>query len=65
MEFFFFFQENYIEILARSLSVTVEKNVNLFLHLATLMWILIEDCNYAKVNYFFLEKFTEKKILTE
>ncbi|XP_051174310.1 protein abnormal spindle-like [Leptopilina boulardi] len=44
----FVLKENYIEILARSLSVTVEKNVNLFLHLATLMWILIEDCNYAK-----------------
>ncbi|XP_043472176.1 uncharacterized protein LOC122504909 isoform X2 [Leptopilina heterotoma] len=44
----FVLKENYIEVIMRYLTVTVEKNVNLFLHLATLLWILVEDRDYAK-----------------
>ncbi|XP_033230716.1 abnormal spindle-like microcephaly-associated protein homolog [Belonocnema kinseyi] len=44
----FILEKKYIETLARFLTVTVEKEIQLFLHLATLMWILIEDSKYAE-----------------
>lgn len=42
-------KEDYIETLTRFLTVTVEKEVPLFLHLSTLIWVLIEDPDYAEV----------------
>ncbi|XP_043476721.1 abnormal spindle-like microcephaly-associated protein homolog [Leptopilina heterotoma] len=41
-------KEDYIETLTRFLTVTVEKEVPLFLHLSTLIWVLIEDPDYAE-----------------
>lgn len=48
---FRFSQVEYIETLARLMNITVEKHVDLFLSLATLIWLLADHPSYAEVRY--------------
>ncbi|XP_015610094.1 abnormal spindle-like microcephaly-associated protein homolog isoform X2 [Cephus cinctus] len=38
----------YTEIMARLMTVAIEKNVSLFLHLATFFWLLLEEHEFAQ-----------------
>lgn len=40
----------HIEVLARLLTIAADKKEDLFLHTATLIWILTEDEEYAEVK---------------
>ena len=44
------YKAEYVEALARLMTISVERYVNLFLHLATLLWLLAENPEFATVR---------------